>query len=87
MACKMGRLETAPDNQSAPIAATEPLAVTEPRASASGPPQIAQAKLADQFWEDMLMVFQATRSWIQYGALGFAVLCIIVGAVEGLFGK
>lgn len=31
-------------------------------------------------------IVRATRSWIQYGAVGFAVLCIIIGAMEALFG-
>jgi hypothetical protein len=30
---------------------------------------------------------RATRIWIQYGVFGFAVMCIVVGAVESLFGK
>jgi hypothetical protein len=32
-------------------------------------------------------IIRATRSWIQYGTLGFAVICIIIGAVEGLLGR
>ncbi|HTR36056.1 MAG TPA: hypothetical protein VMH80_09155 [Bryobacteraceae bacterium] len=35
-------------------------------------------------WPELL---HATRSWLQYGTVGFAVLCIVVGAVEGLFGR
>jgi hypothetical protein len=32
-------------------------------------------------------IIRATRTWIQYGTVGFAVICIIIGAVEGLFGR
>ena len=34
-----------------------------------------------------LEIARATRTWIQYGTLGFAVICILVGAVEGLLGR
>ena len=32
-----------------------------------------------------IQIIRATRSWIQYGTVGFAVMCIIIGAVEALF--
>jgi hypothetical protein len=32
-------------------------------------------------------IARATRSWIQYGTLAFAVICIVIGAVEALFGR
>jgi hypothetical protein len=32
-------------------------------------------------------IIKATRSWIQYGTVAFAVLCIVIGAVEALFGR
>jgi hypothetical protein len=32
-------------------------------------------------------IARATRSWIQYGTVGFAVICIVIGAVESLFGR
>jgi hypothetical protein len=34
-----------------------------------------------------LSVIHATRTWIQYGVFGFAVFCIVIGAVEALFGR
>jgi hypothetical protein len=34
-----------------------------------------------------LEVLRATRSWVQLGTFGFAVMCIVIGAVEALFGK
>jgi len=33
-----------------------------------------------------MAVVHLTRTWVQYGILGFAVLCIVIGAVEALFG-
>jgi hypothetical protein len=32
-------------------------------------------------------IMHATRYWVQYGTLGFAVICIVIGAVEGLLGR
>jgi len=32
-------------------------------------------------------LLRATQGWIQYGTLGFAIFCIIVGALEALFGR
>jgi hypothetical protein len=32
-------------------------------------------------------ILRATRVCVQYGTCGFAVLCIVVGAVESLFGR
>ena len=34
-----------------------------------------------------IQIVRATRSWIQYGTVGFAVFCIIIGALEALFGR
>jgi hypothetical protein len=36
---------------------------------------------------DNLTVIRATRLWVQYGIFGFAVFCIVIGAVESLFGR
>lgn len=38
----------------------------------------------EEAWPDIL---RATRSWLQYGTVGFAVLCIVIGAVEAVFGR
>jgi hypothetical protein len=32
-------------------------------------------------------VIRATRGWIQYGMVGFAIFCIVIGALEALFGR
>jgi hypothetical protein len=37
--------------------------------------------------ETSIQIIHATRSWIQYGTVGFAVICIVIGAVEALFGR
>jgi hypothetical protein len=36
---------------------------------------------------DNLTIVRATRLWVQYGIFGFAVFCIVIGAVESLFGR
>jgi hypothetical protein len=36
---------------------------------------------------DNITVVRATRFWVQYGIFGFAVFCIVIGAVESLFGR
>jgi hypothetical protein len=45
--------------------------------------------LIDALWleEAGVEIIRATRSWIQYGTVGFAVICIVIGAVEALFGR
>jgi hypothetical protein len=32
-------------------------------------------------------VIHLTRTWVQYGIFGFAVVCIVIGAIEALFGR
>jgi len=32
-------------------------------------------------------IIRTTQSWVQLGTLGFAILCILIGAVEALFGR
>ena len=48
-----------------------------------------QAATAGEDWfpEAGIEILRATRSWIQYGTVGFAIVCIVVGAVEALFGR
>jgi len=52
-------------------------------------PAEADEKIGPVAWLDDtgIQIVRATRSWVQYGTLGFAVVCIIIGAVEALFGK
>lgn len=37
--------------------------------------------------ENLRIILLFTRNWIQYGLLGFTVFCIVLGAVERLFGR
>ena len=37
--------------------------------------------------DDLRQLVAYTRNWIQYGLLGFTVGCILIGAVERLFGR
>ena len=36
---------------------------------------------------DSVSILRATRTWLQYGVVGFAVVCIVIGAIEALFGR
>ena len=66
-------------------------------ASAAEPPQQAvineEVKIDDPipasaWWDGTgVEIARATRSWVQYGTLAFAVICIVIGAVEALFGR
>jgi hypothetical protein len=51
--------------------------------------QAPATSLIDALWleEAGVEIIRATRSWIQYGTVGFAVICIVIGAVEALFGR
>lgn len=37
--------------------------------------------------DDRPSVMRMTRAWIQYGVFGFAITCIVIGAVESLFSR
>jgi hypothetical protein len=46
------------------------------------------AQKTSRWLDDMgIPILRATRSWIQYGTVGFAVMCILIGALEGLLGR
>jgi hypothetical protein len=55
----------------------------------SEPIEQQQSNERGAYWLDEtgIQILRATRSWIQYGTVGFAVICILIGAVEGLFGR
>jgi hypothetical protein len=59
-------------------AADKPLPDVAPAVETSNP------EPSYYFWRELL---RATQGWIQWGTLGFAMLCIVVGAVESLFGR
>ncbi len=35
--------------------------------------------------EDLLLLAHFTRNWLHYGVIGFAALCVVIGAVRGVF--
>jgi hypothetical protein len=55
----------------------------EPSVAQDSAPEEAFWRLPDGFALD---IARATRTWIQYGMVGFAVMCIVIGAVKGALG-
>jgi len=74
-------LEQEPNSTASPVVGTEQTPIVLARASA-----IKQDRF---FWLEGtgVEIVRATRSWLLYGTVGFAVLCIVVGAVEALWGE
>ena len=68
---------------SSKICCLEDEATTPPIKSAEEPSLVIQDELEDIGLE----IIRSTRTWIQYGMVGFAVICIVIGAVEGLAGR
>jgi hypothetical protein len=49
---------------------------------------VPQTSPAPHWWDGTgLEIVRTTRTWIQYGTVAFAVVCIVIGAVEALFGR
>jgi hypothetical protein len=67
----------------------EPVVVAEPviEVQSEQNPEPPQAPLETPPPIEYMAVFHLTRTWVQYGIFGFAVLCIVIGAVEALFGR
>jgi len=36
---------------------------------------------------DVYLVIRYTRRWIQYGIFAHTLICVVVGAIEGLTGR
>jgi hypothetical protein len=70
-------------------AASSPLAESQTESAEQQSVQAPATSLIDALWleEAGVEIIRATRSWIQYGTVGFAVICIVIGAVEALFGR
>lgn len=34
--------------------------------------------------EDLFLIVHFTRNWLHYGTMGFAVMCVFVGALRGI---
>jgi len=48
---------------------------------------VALSDFYDSLQETCPDVIHATRAWIQYGTVGFAIFCILIGALEALVGR
>jgi hypothetical protein len=70
---------------SAPIAAEAAQDVERLDAESPAEPSVEPPAPIPQV--EYIGVIHLTRTWVQYGILGFAVLCIVIGAVEALFGR
>jgi len=66
-----------------PVVVAEPVIEVHPEQN----PEPAPAPVDLSSPIEYLAVFHLTRTWVQYGIFGFAVLCIVIGAVEALFGR
>jgi len=79
-----GIAASAPEAMSSSAAAAESSEQPDPNQQVNVPQQSASIFA----WpEDAgIQIIRATRSWIQYGTVGFAVMCIVIGAVEALLG-
>jgi hypothetical protein len=79
-------LELHSDNPQPPVLESDRAA--SPPDPATEPYQNEHVTSYDDWPNDAgIQILRATRSWIQYGTLGFAVFCILIGAVEALFGR
>jgi hypothetical protein len=71
-----------------PVKVPDPPVKLAPVPQAEVPPEEPeQTESAEAPPYEYIGVIHLTRTWVQYGIFGFAVLCIVIGAVEALFGK
>jgi hypothetical protein len=71
--------------QSIESACAEPAVLATPEPEVAAEPTLEVAAPAKSI--EYVGVIHLTRTWVQYGVFGFAVLCIVIGAVEALFGR
>jgi hypothetical protein len=74
----------------APVTASDPAVAHDPIEEFQPAPEVSthwESPVPDWLEDTGVEIVRATRSWIQYGTVGFAVICIIIGAVEALFGR
>lgn len=50
-------------------------------------PEPAEKALRNEPNRLALDIAHATRTWIQYGIVGFAVMCIVIGAIKGVLAR
>jgi hypothetical protein len=67
--------------------ATVPASIPPQAESAFAEPQDDLVSADFNWLTDGADLIRATRCWIQYGLVGFTIVCILVGAVEALFGR
>jgi hypothetical protein len=71
-----------------PTEAQEPLLEAAADLQAEAPQEeLDQTESAELAPYEYISVVHLTRTWVQYGIFGFAVICIVIGAVEALFGR
>lgn len=80
-----GAVSSAPAPQLDPIQPVipEPTIPVEPELNAEPSVEPLQTYRPSEY----IAVVHLTRTWVQYGIFGFAVLCIVIGAVEALFNR
>ena len=69
-----------------PVDGAQAIAASEPVVAQADAESVAPLVAPPQPIE-YIEVIRLTRTWVQYGTFGFAVLCIVIGAVEALFGR
>jgi hypothetical protein len=86
-------VSSAPAPQFEPIQSIDS-ASAEPAPIAAEPEQKAEVPVEQHIEQpaptrsiEYVGVIHLTRTWVQYGIFGFAVLCIVIGAMEALFGR
>jgi hypothetical protein len=80
-----------PDQTASLTGQPAPSSALQPPPAPTGQQQSNEHVRAERtsYWLDGtgIPILRATRTWIQYGTVGFAVMCILIGAVEGVFGR
>jgi hypothetical protein len=80
----LGEVTSTPIAPSATPVEVDPADQTEVNEQVS----IAEINFAQLWWDETGMeIVRTTGSCVQYGTLAFAVICIVIGAVEALAGR
>jgi len=80
-----GAVSSAPAPQLDPLQPAIPEPAIPVESDQNAEPAIAPPQIYRPI--EYVAVVHLTRTWVQYGIFGFAVLCIVIGAVEALFGR
>ena len=68
-------------------AASDPVVAVEPEQNTEADDGSVESSVQPPQPIEYIEVIHLTRTWVQYGIFGFAVLCIVIGAMEALFGR